>query len=295
MTLANSNRGNWDPGTEAELHQPKAGVQVSRRTAMASLPVVRVVQDQSQSTDGEIGVKAGDFFCGVTGQSWETLEGTPLAIREGHIKWPTPFKGGGTGPECWSVDTLRGAPGARFAGRSCSQCEHFLNGCSPNYALVFLLLPERQEILLTLSYGMSRAVSDLIREDTVRARHVILSTRRIRGARGSWYTVEVERDMPALEPALQIEVERRFRAHYLSDVSEGIARNNGPDIGPETGPEKWIEDDGSAASLGSEGALPPRLDVDTTTGEIIDPGSALPFNPIDPNYAPSDDDDDLPF
>lgn len=267
MTLANTSH---DVGA---LYRPKEGVQVSQRTAMAGLPVVRVVQDQSGKGS------AGNFISVSTGEEWEELAGTPLAIREGHIKWPTPFQGAGQGPECWSTDTVQGAPGAKYAGQFCSECEFFLNGCTPQFAVVFLLLPERRQVLLTLTRGMTQVVGELLQSDTVRSRHVRLFTRKVRGRLGSWYTVAVDRDMPALDPELQIAVEQFFRSRYVSGASLPS---------------------GMANPAGSQGRDAPDY-VDPATGEITAPSAPSDSRPAmaghddqDDQDLQNDDDQDVP-
>ena len=194
---------------QGDVVQPKPGVNVSKKTVQGGLPIVRVIQEQSG--DGT----AGMFRRVGTGEEFETLVGTPLAIQEGRIKWETPFKGAGQGPECWSNNMLVADAGAKYAGRECGQCEWMLNGCDAAYAVVFLRLPERQEVLLTLTSGMSQAVGELIQKDTVRTKQVQISTAKVRGRLGAWYTLKIGDDMPMLPPEDQINIERYFRDRYL--------------------------------------------------------------------------------
>jgi len=273
MTLANRPSG--------DIVQPKEGVSVSSRTAAAGLSIVRIAQDQSDKGT------AGLFYQVDTGEEWATLEGTPLMIREGRTKWPSPFLGSGTSPECWSSNAVVAAPGALYAGRFCDDCEWLFNGCTPSFAVVWLLLPERREILLQLTGGMTQAVGALIQADAVRTKHVRLGTQKVRGKLGSWYTLRLDNDMPDLPPELAIDIEKYFRARYARQAAPPVARQE-------------LEEDLIVVA-------PSGVAVDRDTGEVLADSRPADqeYDPVDvvespaaPDGPPSDIDDDfddLPF
>ena len=128
MTLANMGTG--------DIVQPKSGVSVSKHLTAPRLPIVRVVQDQSQN-----GETPGAFYHEDTGQESPMLQGTPLAIQQGRTLWPKPFKVGEP-PRCWSRDGAYAGRGAEFAGKPCGECPFLFNGCNLTWAVVFRLLPE---------------------------------------------------------------------------------------------------------------------------------------------------------
>lgn len=301
MTLANRNQQG-----QGDLVRPKDGVSVSRRTAQKGLPIIRVVQDQSKGDNATPGM----FRWVSTGEEFEVLEGVPLAIREGRTLWPIPFKGDGSPPVCWSTDSVTADPGAMYAGRFCDDCEFIFDGCSSKYDVLWMLLPERKEVLLQFTAGMGEWVGALIQADAVRAKHTRSRTIKTRNRQGNWYTLKLDNDMPDLPPVQMMEIERYYRARYAAGA--GVALQPEPSVDSEAHEllgdesELTLPDPASMDDMTQTPAA--RRDVDPVTGEIIDmenvnnQPSELPpdyYNQSDDEsraQSSNDDDyDDLPF
>ncbi len=308
MTLARQGNNSGNP---SRMAQPKEGISVSQRVLRPRLPMVRVVQDQTRK-----GQTPGNFIFIDDEQELVQLRGTPVAMQEGRTMFPTPFKVGEP-PRCWSYDGEQAARGAEFAGRLCDKCKFLLEGCNPNWQIVFRLLPEHEgaqpkDIMLQVGAGMQQAVAALIKADVFRERQVILGTRKVRTKSGAWYTLTLDDDMPLLSVKEREAIELDFRRLYLPGMQmraaqppDGVAEMEGPGDGTmppqleqeinDMYPQSHVEQRPRA----NLGVAPPGIDPDT--GEIIadqHPGEMTgdDYGDGPPPLDPEDDDyEDLPF
>ncbi len=308
MTLARQGNNSGNPNSMA---QPKEGISVSRQVLRPRLPIVRVRQDQSRK-----GQTPGSFIFIDDEQELAQLRGTPVAMQEGRTMFPTPFKNGEP-PRCWSNDGAQAARGAEFVGRWCDECPFLLDGCNPNWQIVFRLLPEHEgaepkDIMLQVGVGMEQAVAALIQADVFRERQVILGTRKVHTKSGAWYTLTLDDDMPLLSVKEREAIELDFRKLYLPGMQmRAVQPAEMEDPGNATMPPQLGQDIDDMYPQGhvAERIVPPMPvgvappGVDPRTGEIIvdqHPGE-MPDDDYDDGPPPLDleddydDSDDLPF